>query len=197
MKLYLLIISVAGAIIFALNCLVTPTLLCLILVTSAILGLIILHGAGAGITYSLRRFISPKRKYYNVSNKERKFWERLGVRKFKDHLPDLGKLFVGFSKAKIADPKDIEYIKKYIHETCVGEVGHFVGALLGFLIMACMPINHFWLTIALPCAIVNMVLAILPMIVMRYNRYKLTGLLKIAEIQAKREQKQEIKTNDS
>lgn len=179
MKFYLAVIVVSAGTIFALNCLATPVWISLVVTVGCVIGLIILHGAGSGITYSFRNHINPQAKYFKVSGKGRKRLERLGVRKFKDHLPDLGKLFVGFSKTKIADPKDPEYIKKYIHETCVGEIGHIVGALAGFLIMACVPVNHYWLTIALPCAVVNMVLAIMPIIAMRYNRYKLTVLLKV------------------
>ena len=198
MKFYALVIVISAGIICAANCLFTSAAvwLCVVLTVSAVIGLVILHGAGSAFIYSLRKHINPKSKYFNVSRKEKRFWEFFGVRKFKDYLPDLGAAFVGFAKGKIAEPKDIKYLEKYIHETCVGEIGHIAGACLGYLIMLCMPVNNFWLYIALPCAVVNMFLAIMPMIAMRYNRYKLTGLLKIVEMQVKKSERHE-KQGDS
>jgi L-cystine uptake protein TcyP (sodium:dicarboxylate symporter family) len=118
------------------------------------------------------------------------------VRWYKDKLPDLGAKFVGFEKARLANPKDAVYLKKYIHEVCIGEIGHIVGGILGFAIMATMPVSYFWLSIALPCAVVNLVLAIMPIITMRYNRHKLVALLKIVEMQNKRDEAKKNKEEE-
>ena len=193
MKLYLTIIVGGASIIFAINSYYTVWWLSLLLTVASVFGCIILHGGSAGFTYSLRKFIKPTAKYFNVSKKEKRFWECLGVRIYKDHLPDLGGKFVGFEKGRLANPKDLDYITKYIHETCIGELGHILGAIMGFAVMLFMPMNYFWLTFALPCAVVNMFLAILPTIVMRYNRHKLTALYKVVEIQNKREEMKKSK----
>jgi hypothetical protein len=184
----LLIIGVCATIAFAVNAIFMEWWLSLLLTLVGVVGCIILHAGGSGLVYSLRKFIKPEAKYFKVSKKETRFWERLGVRLYKDRLPDLGAKFVGFEKARLANPKDLDYIKKYIHETCVGEIGHIVGGILGFAVMAFMPFSYYWLSIALPCAIVNLFLATLPFIVMRYNRHKLVALHKIIEIQNKREE---------
>jgi len=177
MKLYIIVILLAAVIVFALNCLVMPVWLCLGLVAAATVGTIALHGIGSGLTYALRKLINPNAKYFVVSAKEKRFWECLGVRKFKDLLPDLGGI-VGFSKAKLVAPKDPEYVEKYLYETCIGEIGHILGALLGYLLLLCMPMKNYWLYIALPGAVVNTFLAILLIIALRYNRHKLAILHK-------------------
>ena len=189
MKLYVLVIVIAASILALINAFFMPWWLSPALVTYSVIGCIALHGAGAGIIYSMRRFIKPTSWYFKVSKRETRFWEFFGVRKFKDLLPDLGGKFVGFEKARLANPKDTEYIKKYIHETCVGEIGHILGGILGFAVLLLLPMHYYWLIIALPCAVVNLFLAILPIITMRYNRYKLLSLLKIVEIQNLREER--------
>lgn len=189
MKLYIIIIAISAGIVFVVNAIIMPwslLWLCFVLIVFGVVGVTALHGAGSAFIYSLRRFIHPRSRYFKVSKKEKRFWQYFGVRKFKDYLPDLGGKLVGFEKRRVANPKDTDYIKTYIHETCVGEIGHIVGGILGFAVMLFMPAHGYWLYFGLPCAIVNLLLAIMPVIAMRYNRHKLVALCQVIEFQNKR-----------
>ena len=83
----------------------------------------------------------------------------------------------GFSKKKLKNPDDPEYIEKFIIECNKGMVTHRLAYPIGFLAMLTFP-NICALTIALPIAIVNLFLNILPTLALRYNTPMLASLLK-------------------
>lgn len=116
-------------------------------------------------------------KVYTVSAKEKKFYEKLKIRKWKDKIPEIGH-FTGFRKNKIVDPNSVEYLDRYLLEACYGEIGHFLGIFFGFLILFAYPISHVWMAIALPVAIINIFFCIPSLFVLRYNSYKLEILRK-------------------
>lgn len=91
---------------------------------------------GLGIIDLVLRFLFPKscwnykKRYFQVSKKEVGFYEKLKIRKWKDKVPELGKS-AGFSKRNLQS-LEIDYLKKFIYETCIGEILHLSGAILGF-----------------------------------------------------------------
>ena len=113
---------------------------------------------------------------YKVSEAEKKLYKRLKVRLWKDKVWELGGLG-GFSKKKLKNPDDPEYIEKFIIECNKGMVTHRLAYPIGFLAMLTFP-NICALTIALPIAIVNLFLNILPTLALRYNTPMLASLLK-------------------
>ena len=115
------------------------------------------------------------RAYY-VSKKETKLYKKLKVRLWKDKVWELGGLG-GFSKKDLKEPNNPEYIERFIIECNKGVLTHRLGYPIGFLAMLTLP-NICSLTIALPVAIVNLFLNILPTIVLRYNTPMLISMLK-------------------
>ena len=113
-----------------------------------------------------------QKKIYAVSAKEKKFYERLKIRKWKDKIPEIGH-FTGFRKNKIAQPKSAEYLHRFLSEICYGELGHFFSLFFAYSILLLYPISEVWLVVALPVATVNALLNLLPIFVLRYNFYKL------------------------
>ena len=65
------------------------------------------------------------------------------------------------------DPTSSAYIGRFLLESNYGVLGHVAGALLGFLIMLIPILPTF--SGALPIAIVNFVLSMLPTFILRYN----------------------------
>ena len=112
---------------------------------------------------------------YFVSEKERKLYKRLKVRAWKDKVWELGHLG-GFSKKVLKEPDDPEYIEKFIIECNKGVVVHRLSYLIGFLAMLTLS-GVCILTIALPVAVVNLFLNILPTLALRYNTPMLKGIL--------------------
>ena len=123
-----------------------------------------------------KKMFNPFLKAYSVGKFERKFQEKIGVRKWKDRIPEAGQLFANFSKTEIADMSNNEYVYKFMSETVYAEIMHWLSAIFSFLIIF---IDlRLALTVALPLIVGNMILNLLPVIVQRYNRPKLMVLYK-------------------
>ncbi len=117
-------------------------------------------------------------KLYKVGKKEKNFYEKLKIRKWKDKIPEIGH-FTGFRKNKVAEPKNPEYVARFLLECRYGEMGHFLDCIFGFLVMIPFPFLPLgWWTISLPVCIVNICLTIPTILVLRYNSYKLEILYK-------------------
>jgi hypothetical protein len=121
------------------------------------------------------KFFGIDNPAYCVSEGERKLYKMLKVRNWKDKVWELGGLG-GFSKKKLIDPNDPEYIEKFIVECNKGVLTHRLCYPIGFLPMLFIP-NVCAFSIALPVAVVNLFLNILPTMVLRYNTPKLHALL--------------------
>lgn len=123
-----------------------------------------------------------EKKVFTVSAKEKKFYEKIKIRKWKEKIPEIGH-FTGFRKNKIVDPKSEEYLLRFLMEICYGEIGHFFGLIFGFAIMLFFPWSIFpntelFLIITGVVGIVNFLLTLPTIFVIRYNSYKLCVLLK-------------------
>lgn len=113
------------------------------------------------------------KSFWIPSKKEKKFYEKLKIRKWKDKVPELGQ-FTGFRKNKIDDPSNNEYLERYFLEVNYGQVGHFLSVFTSFLILWIFP-KLCW-TAALPVAIVSVALNVPSLFILRYNSYKLETL---------------------
>ena len=113
---------------------------------------------------------------FRVSAAETDLYKKLKVRRWKDKVWELGGLG-GFSKKKLKAPNDPEYIEKFIVECNKGVLTHRLSYPIGFLTMLTL-FNVCSFTIALPVAVVNLYLNVLPTIVLRYNTPKLKAILR-------------------
>lgn len=182
MKLYLYTIGIAMCAISALNILLSvaawhyviiATVWCVALqfAFDGTLAILIkkMPNAWFGITNSM----------YRVSAAEMKLYRHLRVRLWKDKVWELGGLG-GFSKKKLLEPNNPEYIELFIIECNKGVLTHRLSYPAGFLAMLTLPgVTAF--TVALPVAAVNLFLNILPTLVLRYNTPKLHSHLKRLE----------------
>ena len=121
-----------------------------------------------------KKVFNPFLKCYNVGKKERKFYERIGIRTWKDRIPEAGQLFANFSKTEVADMSNNEYVKKFMEETIYAEIMHWLSMIFSFLIIFLD--LRLALTVGLPLVVGNMILNLMPVLVQRYNRPKLMVL---------------------
>ena len=180
MVLYLLIISVCGFLIalFVSIGYQVSFLQTLVFTIFAIVTIIILDGLVATVCRLLpKKCANYTDRWYQVSKKEKQFYEKLHIRAWKDKIPEIGH-FTGFRKNKIAQPQSIEYLERFLLEACYGELGHLWIMPIGFAILGLFFIGETWMALSIPVAIVNAILNLLPVLVLRYNRYKLEILLK-------------------
>ncbi len=132
------------------------------------------------------RWFNFQKKFFIVSPKEKKFYEKLKIRKWKDKVPELGQ-FTNFRKNKIAEPKSNEYLDRYLLEACYGEIIHISGMISGFLLLAVYP--PFWLCFGLPVAVVNLFMNFPSYAILRYNTTKLRVLYEINRRKKAKEEK--------
>ena len=135
-----------------------------------------------GLTATCARLLPKKcadrtKKCFQVSAKEKKFYEKLKIGAWKDWIPEIGH-FTGFRKNKIDQPKNLEYLDRFLLECCYGEIGHSASVFSGFATLLFFPLTHTWVAISIPVSVVNAVLNVLPIFVLRYNAYKLEILRK-------------------
>ncbi|MBR6778873.1 MAG: hypothetical protein IKM43_01800 [Clostridia bacterium] len=155
----------------------------------AVVGIIAINGVVAVLCAKFMpdKWFEGNKKFYNPSKKECRFYEKLGVKKWKDKTAELGALN-SFRKNNIKSPNDPEYIKKFIVETNKGFLNHFVSLFVSIACIFIMPIK-FWLPMALPIAVTSFVLNLIPVVILRYNMPRLQIMLKFAE-------RKNLKNND-
>ena len=120
------------------------------------------------------RKMNPFARVWKVHHFERRFYVKIGIRRWKDKIPETGGLLVGFSKSAVAGRHDNAYLLKFLKETCYAELMHIISIPCGFLVLlltlAWDSIPQFIAWFGLPVAIVNAVLQLLPIFVQRYVR---------------------------
>lgn len=171
--LYISVIAAANVIIIVGNVLVTgaATLPELLRIAAASLGGTIAVIAIDGVTaFLIRRlpegWFSADRKMFFVREGERRLYARLGVKKWKSKVPELGG-FSGFHKDKLQSPSDAAYLARFLLESNYGVVIHLANAVCGFGI-AFLPFCR-QPSIWIPIFAVNFVLSLLPVAILRYN----------------------------
>ncbi len=130
--------------------------------------------------------VDPFRRIYRVAKWEKKFYKKMGIVKWKDKIPEAGGILAKFQKKKVLDFHDNEYIMRFMRESVYAEIMHVLSAIAGLAIPALCALRLLWpdavpqvywgLRIALPVALVNFVLQVLPVMVQRYVRPQLMSV---------------------
>ena len=133
-----------------------------------------------------KKLVSADNIRFAAGKKRRIFYEKIGIKKWKDLVPELGHL-TGFRKNKIADPTNNEYVQRFIEEANCGVWGHSFGMIFGFL-LAFFEFAYPWyfIRIGLWVALVNAFINFLSYAILRYNLSKLHTLKRINEKRQKK-----------
>lgn len=194
--LYLVIIFVGMILVSLFNILLNQALSWHYIVIATILftiASVIIDGLVALVIRKLpSSLINGDSKFFNVSKKELRFYEKIGIKKWKEKVPELGG-FTSFHKNKISDPHNSEYLERFVLEVNYGILIHFVSIFTSFLIIfidyKMFLGSNVWLTIGLPVSIINAILIGLPTCILRYNLPRLKMLIKINKRGNKNESK--------
>ena len=179
MKLYLSVIGVAMLVISALNIIFDAAAWYYVVI--AVIFCVALQFALDGtiaiaINKMPDKWFGADNRFYHVTKTERSIYKNLGVRRWKDKVWELGGLG-GFSKRELKEPTNPDYIEKFIIECNKGVLTHRLSYPIGFLAMLTLSYPC-GVTIALPVAVVNLFLNVLPTVVLRYNTPVLKSVLK-------------------
>ena len=201
MILYIIIILVSTVVIAVPNIILRPGgepwYMYLIMTVAAVAASLLIDGLVAFIGRRLpKKWMDPNKKIFTTSDKEMKFYEKIGVRKWKDKVPELGG-FTSFHKNKLSDPWNNEYVERYMLEACYGVIIHLFSPFFGFLIVLLdykmyTGWSWMWLTIMIPVAIVNAILIVMPAFILKYNLPKLKMLWDINMKNKKKREEQEF-----
>ena len=177
---YIGIIVVANIIIILANGLFSqmPLWQSLVFPPVATLTVILVDGIGAFLSRRLPEKYFEASKTKAPSERERKLYRKLGIKRWKNKVPELGG-FTSFHKDHLESAIDKSYLAKFLLEANYGIVCHAVNVMTGFLIIFipfCGP-----LTVTLPVAAVNAFLSALPIFILRYNNAALYRAYKRAK----------------
>lgn len=142
------------------------------------------------------KFYEPERKIFHVFKFEKKLYESVGIKKWKDKIPELGKQLAGFDKSTLVEPDNPEYIHKFLIENCKGSFLHTISIIYSilslFILIFFLP-YPFILTMWLPTTVVAVIVHSLSLMILRYTRPKLRVLYERLKRNKKGENKNEIK----
>jgi glycosyl-4,4'-diaponeurosporenoate acyltransferase len=101
-----------------------------------------------------------------------RLYERFGIRRWKDRLPEAGALFAGGTSKRHLDGRDAAALERFSAETRRAEYGHWAA-------MACGPLFVLWNPPAVAAVMVAYGVGVnLPFIaIQRYNRARVSRLL--------------------
>jgi len=183
MILFSLVILIAWGVIIPLNYFINApiygfSLLTIILsVIISTVAIIAIDGLTAGLVRLLpEKWFNPFAKRYRIFKWEKNFYQKIGIKKWKDWVPELGH-FTKFRKNKIAEPNNNEYIQRYLLEATYGRIGHYTSFFTGFLVVFIFDLKYA-LCFGVPVAIVNVFLNSLSWMILRYNTPKLMAVYK-------------------
>ena len=173
-RYYVIAILICMVLIIGANAFIAPPLQALTVTVICVLCAIAIDAIAAlFVRYALpKKFFDPRRSRYKSFSWEKRFYTSIGIRKWKDKIPETGGLLVKFPKTKVLDFRDTEYLFKFMEETCYAEIMHVWSIPLGFAVLLLAPADLI-LTVALPVAIVNAILQLLPVFVQRFLRPQL------------------------
>lgn len=186
--LYLTVIIAANILIILLNALFSLPLELkdvLQIALSSVIGTASVIAVDGLVALFIRRALPEKlfcvkENTFNVGQKERGFYRKIKVNRWKDKVPELGG-FTGFHKDKIKSAGDAAYLARFVLEANYGVVIHLANALLGFVIAFIPFCGRF--SIWFPIFVVNFVLSMMPVAVLRNN----TPSLKYLYFKAKKD----------
>lgn len=201
MLLYSIIILICSAITITLNIFLNPQFqdmpwLYAVLVLTFVVGEVLIDGVTALIIRKLpEKWFQNDKGVFKTSDAEMKFYRFLKVQKWKNHVPELGS-FTGFHKNKVANPFDNEYIGRFILEARYGVAIHVWSVPASFLLILCdfgmySGSSNIWLTIALPVAVINAILIVLPAFVLKFNLPRLIAIYNNNVILEKRKEEEQ------
>ena len=142
-----------------------------------------------GIRLLPKRWFTGDAKVYQVSEREIKFLNKIKVKTWKEKIPNIAKIKYKSSDIQI-DPKDPKFVKKLLTETCYAESLHISCIVTAVVAALCIVKTRWFLTMALPIAIVYTFFNIPSILVQRYNRPRMKKQLLFLE-------RQKVKTEEN
>ena len=126
-----------------------------------------------------RRWFRPDAWLYRCRNWEQggSIYQKLGVRKWKDIVPDMSRIVPGVFKKKAGISRDADHMWRLIQETCVAELIHWL--LILTLTPPVYAVLGGWAGVG--CALAYFLGNMVFIVIQRYNRPRLVEIHKRME----------------
>ena len=147
---------------------------------AAVIGMVLINGLVATVCCKLMpdKWFNTSKGIFNATKKETRFYERIGIKKWKDKTIELG-ILNNFRKNKLNSVDDAQYIEKFIVENNKGFLEHSISIIVSIVAIFIMP-KKYWLIMALPIAITSVIINGMAVMILRYNMPRLQTLLKFS-----------------
>lgn len=118
-----------------------------------------------------KKWFDPFSKSFRASEKERKFYNFVGIRKWKDKIP----AGIGFRKDRVYEKDNPDYVHTFLVDSAIAEREHLWTLIIGWIIVFVNPFTplKYSLPFACPVCCTHFMLHLMPVMVQRYNRPKL------------------------
>ena len=179
LKYYITIIIVSLIALFTINIFVLENMKIIYVFAWEMAGFFAVVGVDiivAVIIHALpRKLMNPFYKRYKVFKWEKSFYEHIGIKKWKDYIPETGAQLCNLGKSKVDKKSDNEYLYMFLEETIYAEIMHFISAFLGLGLIFVFP-NKLMFSMMRPIMVINFLLQLPPAFIQRYNRPRLLKL---------------------
>ena len=182
MRLYSIIISISAILIATFNAVFGSAVFgydAMYSVLATVFGALAVVSIDIIVAYIVKtlpkKWFTQDKKIFAMSKGERRFFEKIGIRRWKDRVPDMGVLGGAVHKRRMSSLSDNAYVSMFLSEAAYGQTIHLAAAVIGFALVPLYPLR-FWYCFGLPIAVVNCVLNCMSMFVLRYNFGRLKTL---------------------
>lgn len=131
------------------------------------------------------RWFDHNKRIFSVPKWETNLYIKLGVKKWKDSVLELGQLN-GFKKDKLASTSDEQYTEMFLLECNKGYIDHLTSiAFSAVVLVLFIPNPLLMLTIGLPVIFTSWIINFMSLAILRYN---IPRLKKMLELNRRRQQ---------
>ena len=140
------------------------------------------------------KFFDGTMEFFLPKKYEKSLFNKINIRSWKDKIPNWGN--VGKDMAKDGQI-DVESIKNFIVQTCLGEIVHLFCMLSAMVSGVVLALNRpdLIFTMILPVVVVYAVINLLSVLIQRYNRPRLQILLNRLERKNRDSEQEEYQKN--
>lgn len=125
------------------------------------------------------KWFDHNKKIFSVPRWETNLYVKLGVKKWKDSVLELGQLN-GFKKDKLASTSDEQYTEMFLRECNKGYIDHLTSIVLSALVLVLfIPKPLLMLTIGLPIIWTSWLINFMSLAILRYNMPRLKKMLEL------------------
>lgn len=126
-----------------------------------------------------KKWFTTKNFVFKSMNFEKKFYEQINVKKWKNKIPVWGQLS-NFDNSRNDPEKELKSLQYFVKESCYAESIHLIAFLTAYISLLFIPKNLF-LNMGLPIAVLYSIFHLPSFFIQRYTRPRIERYMKKVE----------------